>query len=70
MSKDKRRNKGPEHIGDILRDARKEWQASNTRTVLESERFRRIQEECPGFIQIVFLYIDGDPQYIRTLNLN
>lgn len=65
-----RRNKGPEHIREILKDAKKVWQASNTNTVRSTERFRELEEKAPGFIQIVFLYIDGDPQYIRTLNLN
>jgi hypothetical protein len=65
-----RRNKGPEHIREILKSAKKQWQASNTNTVRSTERFRKIEGEAPGFIQIVFLYIDGDPQYIRTLNLN
>jgi hypothetical protein len=65
-----RRNKGPEHIREILKDAKKEWQASNTNKVRSTERFRELEGEAPGFIQIVFLYIDGDPQYVRTLNLN
>ena len=66
----KRRNKGPEHIREILKDARKEWQDANTKTVMSTERFRELEGQCPGFIQILFLYIDGDPQYIRTFNLN
>ena len=70
MRKQKRRNRGPEHISDILKDAKKEWRDANTRIVMETERFQKLQDDCPGFVQIVFLYIDGDPQYIRTLILN
>lgn len=66
----KRRNKGPEHIRLILKDAKKEWQEANTNSVKSTERFMKLEQECPEFIQIYFLYIDGDPQYIRTLNLN
>lgn len=66
----KRRNKGPEHIRDIIKDAREEWKRSIAEQVKNSERFRKLEASCPDCLQVVFLYIDGDPQYIRTLWLN
>jgi hypothetical protein len=66
----KRRNKGPEHIRDIIKDAKKEWEQAHTDKVKSTERFRELEEQCPAFLQIVFMYIEGDPQYIRILYLN
>jgi hypothetical protein len=65
-----RRNKGPEHIRNIIKDARKEWQDANTRSVMQTSGFRELQDKCPGFLQMMFIYIEGDPQYIRIINLN
>ena len=65
-----RRNRGPEHIREIIKEAKKEWQANNTRHVMESEEFKALQQKCPGFLQMIFLYIEGDSQYVRIINLN
>lgn len=65
-----RRNKGPEHIREILKSVQKEWQESVTQAVKDSRKFKEMEQQCPGFIQIAFLYIEGDPQYIRTIILN
>ncbi len=67
---EERRNKGPEHIREIIKSARKEWQDANTRKVMDTQRYRELDAKCPGFLQLVFLYIEGDPQYLRTINLN
>ena len=67
---EERRNKGPEHIREIIKSARKEWQDANTRKVMDAERYRELEGKCPGFLQLVFLYIEGYPQYLRTINLN
>lgn len=65
-----RRNKGPEHIRAIIKTAKKEWHESIKKSTLNSDRYKELEEQCPPFLQIVFLFIDGDPQYIRTINLN
>lgn len=70
MSENKRRNRGPEHIREILKAAKKEWCDNNTRIVKQNKDFQELEENCPKFYQIVFLYIDSDPIYIRTINLN
>lgn len=35
-----------------------------------AEEFRAIQGRCPEFIQLLVLYIDGDPNYVRPVFLN
>jgi len=66
----RKKQKGPEHIKDVLKKAKKEWQEANTNNVMATENFKEIKKQCPGYIEIYFMYIDGDPQYIRTFNLN
>lgn len=65
-----RRNKGPEHIREILKSAKKEWRDAMIQSVKESDRFKEIEEQSPKFLQTLFIFIDGDPQYIRLINLN
>ncbi len=71
MDNNKRRKKGPEHISDILRDASKEWAQARIRSHEESDRFKDLQASTSGLpIQIFFLYIENDPEYIRMIYLN
>jgi len=66
----KRRNKGPEHIREILKSAKQEWRKSIEDSVRNSPRFNELEKVCPPCVQIQFLYIEGDPQYIRMFHLN
>lgn len=70
MSEKKRRNKGPEHIREILKSARREWFDNYIESVKHKQEFKELHESCPGFYRIMFLYIEGDPIYIRTVCLN
>lgn len=66
-----RRKKGPEHISDILRDASKQWSQARLKQAMESERFKKLEKMMEGMpYQMFFLYIQGDPEYIRMINLN
>lgn len=68
---DKKRKKGPEHISDILREASKEWTKSMVKKAMDSERFRNMEELTKDLpVQLAFIYIEGDPNYIRMINLN
>ena len=71
MKKDKnnRRNNGPEHISFILREAKKEMMKQRVEDLRTLPEFKEVLDQAP-FLQPVFLYIDGDPQYIRLINLN
>lgn len=68
---DKKRKKGPEHISDILKDASKQWKKEKLKTAMDSERFHNLEQLMKGIpFQMVFLYIEGDPEYIRMISLN
>lgn len=68
---DKRRKKGPEHIGDILKDASKQWKKAKLQTEMDSARFENLEHLMKGTpFHMFFLYIEGDPEYIRVINLN
>jgi hypothetical protein len=64
-----KRSGGPKHISEILKEARKEWLQQRVDHYMSSEEFKNTLDENK-FMQVVFLYIDGDPQYIRTIFLN
>lgn len=70
MSEDQnKRSGGPKHIGEILKQAKKEWLKNRAETYMASPEFKETIDSCKH-IQIVFLYINGDPQYVRTIFLN
>lgn len=66
-----KKNKGPQRINKILQDAKKEWMRSKVEYYLnspQSSQIHSMKKEVGA--EIVFLYIDGDPNYIRTIFLN
>jgi len=64
-----KRSGGPKHISEILKEAKKTWLKHRADQFLAGDEFKEITEECKH-VQIIFLYIEGDPQYIRTIFLN
>jgi hypothetical protein len=64
-----KRSGGPKHIKEILKEAKKEWLKNRAEAYMVSPEFKETFDSCKH-IQIMFIYIDGDPQYIRTIYLN
>ena len=64
-----KRSGGPKHIREILKEAKKEWLKNRVEAYMVSQEFKETIESCKH-VQILFIYIDGDPQYIRTIHLN
>lgn len=66
-----KRNKGPEHISKLIQEAKKEWLKTRAEIYMNSPQFAELKEvQSVAGIEIMFLYIDGDPNYIRTIFLN
>jgi len=70
MSEDKNKKlSGPKHISEILKEAKKTWLKQRADLYMNSDEFKETLEQAKH-IQLLFIYIDGDPQYIRTIYLN
>lgn len=70
MSEEKnKRLGGPKHISEILKEAKKAWLKQRAEMYINSDEFKQTLDECKH-TQVIFLYINGDPQYIRTIYLN
>ena len=67
--KDHKGSKDPKHISEVLKEAKKQWLRDRTEHYMNSPEFKDSMDQCK-FVQVVFLYIDGDPNYIRTIFLN
>ena len=65
-----RRNKGPEHIRDIIKEAKDEWLRIYKRNLMNTDDYLNLLQNTPSHIQLSFIYIEGDPQYLRTIYLN
>lgn len=65
----KKKSKGPVHIKDVIVEAKKQWLKSRVENYKNSPEFKSKLDSCRS-LEILFLYIDGDPQYIRTIFLN
>lgn len=65
----KKGSNGPKHISELINEARKNWLRERTEHYMNSKEFKDSTDQCK-FVQIVFLYIDGDPEYIRNIFLN
>lgn len=65
----KNRSNSPRHISDVIREAQKSWLKKRVDEYKQSPEFKETFESCKS-IEILFIYIDGDPQYIRTIFLN
>lgn len=68
MDKNKK-PKGPTHIKDVISEAKKQWLKSRVDKYKNSPEFKEKFDSCKS-LEILFIYIDGDPQYIRTIFLN
>lgn len=69
--KNKRRLGGPKHISEIIKLAKQELSKNPDpvdpiRDMLNSDA----ELKNNNHIQTIFLYINGDPQYIRQIFLN
>jgi ubiquitin len=72
MSREKNKRGGePKHISDILKQAQAEWNELRKQRVEESNEFKQAEDDCKEIgTQLIYLYINGDPEYIRTIFLN
>lgn len=64
-----KKNNKPQHISKVVENARKEWLKSRAQAYFDSPQFNVLNNSNAG-LQVFFLYIEGDPQYIRTIFLN
>jgi hypothetical protein len=62
-------NKSPKHISEIIKEAKKTWLKQRVDIYMNSDEFKETLDQAKH-IQLMFIYIDGDPQYIRTIYLN
>ena len=72
MSQNKNKRGGePKHISEILKQAQAEWAEQRKQRITESNEFKKAEEASKQIgTQMIFLYINGDPEYIRTIYLN
>lgn len=72
MSKDKNKRGGePKHISEILKQAQAEWAEMRKQRIVESNEFKDVDDAARyNGTQLIYLYINGDPEYIRTIFLN
>lgn len=63
------RDRSPKHIKDVILEAQKTWLKKRVEEYKQSPEFKETFDSCKS-IEILFIYIDGDPQYIRTIFLN
>lgn len=72
MSKDKNKRGGePKHISEILKQAQAEWAEMRKQRIVGSNEFKEADDACrQDGTQLIYLYINGDPEYIRKIYLN
>ena len=72
MSKDKSKRGGePKHISEILKQAQAEWAELRKERINESNQLKEANDASKhNGTQLIYLYINGDPEYIRTVFLN
>ena len=72
MSKEKNKRGGePKHISEILKQAQAEWAELRKERINESNQLKEANDASKyNGTQLIYLYINGDPDYIRTIFLN